>query len=292
MKFSVVIPTYNRADLLDRCLQSLVDQTYTDFEVLVCDDGSMDNSRQITEAYSGKLSIKYMWSENWGGPARPRNCGIAASIGEWICFLDSDDWWVPNKLELCLPYLNDYDFVYHTLQMVSQNDGVLDGAFCGGRVPKSPAFLDLLRKGNCCANSSVVIRKSIVDKVGMVSEDRSLIAVEDFDYCIRISQHTDRFFFIDQVLGFYWLGDTSITSVDKHIQRHEALYEKHLQTIKESRLRRSIFTEREYRNGRYCTKYGKYAQSLPHYKAAQKSKRIDIKLKSYIYYYINKAKNR
>lgn len=117
MKYSVIIPTYNRAKLLNKCLRSLAEQTFRDFEVLVCDDGSRDNSKDIVDSYKDRLNIQYLWEENWGGPARPRNRGIQASKGEWICFLDSDDWWESTKLEECLSYLNDYDVIYHNLQV-------------------------------------------------------------------------------------------------------------------------------------------------------------------------------
>src|SRR6266545_511842 len=96
--FSVVIPTYNRAEKLRRALESLLHQSYGDFEVLVCDDGSTDGTREVVSAYAGELQISYLWEENWGGPARPRNRGIAAAQGKWVCFLDADDWWHPDKL--------------------------------------------------------------------------------------------------------------------------------------------------------------------------------------------------
>src|SRR5680860_1084245 len=109
--FSVIIPTYNRAKDIDQCLSSLLAQTYKNFEVIVCDDGSTDNTKDIVESYKDRLNIRYDWSENWGGPARPRNRGIKLSQADWICFLDSDDWWCPNKLEECVKYLDNYDAV-------------------------------------------------------------------------------------------------------------------------------------------------------------------------------------
>src|SRR5437763_1133783 len=96
-RFSVVIPTYNRAAELERCLESLIAQTFHDFEVLISDDGSTDRSADVARAFSDRLTIQYRWSEHWGGPARPRNLGIRHAASEWVCFLDSDDWWYPTK---------------------------------------------------------------------------------------------------------------------------------------------------------------------------------------------------
>ncbi len=119
--FSVIIPKYNRTETLKRALQSLVTQTYKEFEVIVCDDGSTDNTKEIVDSFKNNLSIRYIWEENWGGPARPRNSGINISKNEWICFLDSDDWWYPKKLETVLSRLNNADIIYHDLDVFTPN---------------------------------------------------------------------------------------------------------------------------------------------------------------------------
>lgn len=257
MKFSVIIPTYNRADLLERCLESLAAQTYRDFEVLVCDDGSVDNSAEVAERYKDRLNIQYIWNENWGGPARPRNIGIAASKGEWICFLDSDDWWTPNKLESCLPYLDNYDMLYHDMYIFDQDGGIRHNDEIISRVPKSPMFEDMLKYGNCCPNSSVVLRKSIVDKTGPLTEEKELVAVEDFDYWLSVSRVTERFCHINQKLGCYWIGDSSISFNEKWFARHKALYEKYLPTVENKKIKRQIEKHQNYRMGMEYQKYGK-----------------------------------
>jgi glycosyltransferase involved in cell wall biosynthesis len=99
---SVIIPTYNQSKDLNRCLLSLVDQTFKNFEVIICDDGSYDDTKQIVRQFHSKLEIKYLYNANFGGPAHPRNCGIKAAKGEYIAFLDSDDWWCNNKLEFSI----------------------------------------------------------------------------------------------------------------------------------------------------------------------------------------------
>lgn len=290
MKFSVIIPTYNRADLLDRCLQSLTEQTFKDFEVLVCDDGSTDNSAQVTQKYAEQLNVQYLWEANWGGPARPRNRGIAASKGEWICFLDSDDWWMPNKLEVCLKFLHDYDFLYHDMQIFSQTNGMQNNNLIKGRIPSHPFFENMLLKGNCCANSSVVVRKTIVDKVGLLSEDKALMAVEDFDYWLRVSQITERFCCIKQMLGYYWVGDTSISFNEKQIQKHIALYGKHIQQIGDLKLKTQIIARQAYRNARAYALFGKTSDAQIQYSVAFHTNHFYTKIKSIAFYLLNTVK--
>ena len=95
---SIIIPTYNRAEYLKRALKSVFSQTFKDFEVLVMDDGSTDNTLEIVESFKEER-IKYEWAENFGGPAAPRNRGLRFARGEYIAFLDSDDEWITDKIE-------------------------------------------------------------------------------------------------------------------------------------------------------------------------------------------------
>jgi len=111
--FSVILPTYNRVDKLRLTLQSLKKQTFKDFEVIICDDGSTDNTRELAGDFSKSLNMKYVNNGHWGGPARPRNEGIKIAKGEYIAFLDSDDIWYPNKLEFVKKNICDSDILYH-----------------------------------------------------------------------------------------------------------------------------------------------------------------------------------
>lgn len=237
--FSVIIPTFNRADQLKIALSSLVYQTFKDFEVVVCDDGSKDNTQEIAESFKNQLSIKYIREEHWGGPARPRNTGIINSIGDWICFLDSDDLWYPEKLEVCLGYLDISDFIYHDLEVVGEHIPEYQKQIICRKISTKNAFKDLLLNWNGIANSSVIVRKSILDKTGLFTEDKSLIGVEDFDMWLRIGKITNRFTLIPKLLGGYYLSPVSFSiSTKKCIESDYALLEKY----------RDELTERQYLN--------------------------------------------
>ncbi len=97
MRVSVVIPTYNRAADLKRAIESVFAQTYPVAEIIVVDDGSTDNTQQMIADFSGP--VRYVYQKN-AGPAAARNRGIRMASGEWVAFLDSDDWWFPEKIRL------------------------------------------------------------------------------------------------------------------------------------------------------------------------------------------------
>ena len=99
MKFSVVIPLYNKAPYVAKAIQSVLSQTYTDYELIIVDDGSGDNSAEIaTKALEGHDKCQLIRQEN-AGVSMARNNGVAASHGEYLCFLDADDWWDPHFLQ-------------------------------------------------------------------------------------------------------------------------------------------------------------------------------------------------
>jgi glycosyltransferase involved in cell wall biosynthesis len=102
-KVSVIIPTYNRAKLITKTIDSVLAQTYTDYEIIVIDDGSTDDTLQVLQSYKDK--IRYIYQEN-AGVSAARNCGIEAAQGKWVAFLDSDDQWLPNKLSAQIEFVS------------------------------------------------------------------------------------------------------------------------------------------------------------------------------------------
>jgi len=228
MMVSVIIPTYNRADKLKRCLRSLVQQTNKDFEVIVCDDGSTDNTREIVYEFAALLNLTYDHNSNFGGPSRPRNSGLQLARGQYIAFLDSDDWWYPEKIEVSIRNLKNHDIVYHDLDKYFDEKG--PKGKIKGRVLRENVFSDLVIQTDGIPNSSVVIRRAIVEKVGRFSEDRNLIAVEDADYWIRVATITSRFKYIPTTLGAYWIGE-NISDSEKQVTRQTHLLFKYIDQL-------------------------------------------------------------
>ncbi len=263
-KFSVVIPTYNHAHLIRRCLDSLVEQTYTSWEAIVVNNFSQDNTIDVVNSYNDPRINLVNFSNN-GVIAASRNEGIRQSRGEWICFLDSDDWWKPEKLEQCIPYFNDYDFIYHKLivtQNVSYNQ--IHNALPKRQLKTNNLVNDLIVNGNAICNSSVVIRKTLVEQVGFICEDKELIAVEDFDYWIRIAQCSNKFKYIHKSLGYYWIGGNISTSL-KQIDREYAIYEKYKFLLSSKENQQAIKTL-NFRSARIYHQNGSFQQALDQYK--------------------------
>lgn len=278
--FSVIIPTYNRAELLRRAIQSLVSQTYKDFEVIVCDDGSTDHTQEVVSAFSDFLELKYIREENFGGPARPRNNGIRAASNEWICFLDCDDWWYPNKLEIISQYVDRGDILYHDLHIY--NKGGRTFRKVKGRKLKPPVYIDLITNSSAIATSSVVVRKNVLTKVDMFDEDRNLIAMEDFDVWLKISRITEEFVYVPLSLGGYWTEEGHITEVsEKQIERINEVYRRHERFLSAEE-RSQVETIKSYAIGRIKWKLRKFEEAFKLFKVSSKSKNFEIRMKSFL----------
>lgn len=261
---SVIIPTYNRQSELRRCLDSLVKQTLGDFEVLVCDDGSTDNTVAVINDYVSALDITYDYAENFGGPARPRNRGIKLARAPYIAFLDSDDWWAPAKLERSLYSLKaGADIVFHDLWNVLCSDQKLFKRRITSSRPVSPMFESLLCSANSIPNSSIVVRVGSLQAIGEICEDKELIAVEDFDMLLRLSKVTEKFVKIPECLGYYWNGGSNISGASsEQIRRTEAVYRRHLSGLGESSKRRAEALL-AYRVGRIAQLQGDWDVAVP-----------------------------
>ena len=184
--FSVIIPTYNRGDELNRCLKSLLDQTFKDFEVLVCDDGSLDNTYDVVCSFKDKLNINYIKEANFGGPARPRNNGIKNAKGKYLAFLDSDDWWFNDKLEYCYNYVDKHEFIFHDVMyykgIILYKKSLFEriNNFFKNKNPKK-----IIENGNFIACSSVCFNKQIISDI-FFSEDKNIIALEDYYAWVKL----------------------------------------------------------------------------------------------------------
>jgi len=210
---SIVIPTYNRCVELERALKSILLQTYANFEVIIVDNNSTDNTDAMLERLNDRR-IQLLKINNNGIIAASRNLGIGVASGEWIAFLDSDDWWCPHKLERVMRCCgSNYDVYYHDLKMIGSwiKTGLRQNNMSGYQVD-APVFDDLIQLGNALPNSSVVVRAKLIKQIGGLCEDRELVAAEDYECWIRLSKLTNRFKYIPEILGYYQIGVTSTTN--------------------------------------------------------------------------------
>jgi len=270
---SVVIPTFNRINLLSRCLRSLEFQTFKNFEVIVCDDESIENIPAVVNEFACNLNIKYLKCNHFGGPARARNLGIENSKGAYIAFLDADDWWTSEKLEKCMElFARGFDVVYHNLYLVDSNIQSSFSKRTKATNISGSIMRHLLSRGLSIPNSSAMVRASILNAVGFLSEDRNLISVEDLDLWIRISRITNNFKCIPESLGFYWIGGGNISAANwKQVNKIRYLYSLHLSSLDEElKLESESFLD--YRIARIAINMGRLRFASKYFLLALKGK--------------------
>jgi glycosyltransferase involved in cell wall biosynthesis len=180
---SVIIPTFNRSEKVRRAVSSVLSQTFTDFEVIVVDDSSIDDTVDCLVQFKGK--IRFIRHPKNLGVSASRNSGIKASQAPLIAFLDSDDYWMPEKLETQVSFLKDNPDI-----PICQTDEL----WIRNGIRVNPRQKHLKPSGNifeqslklCLVSpSAVMLRRSLLDEVGMFDEE--LPVCEDYDLWLRIS---------------------------------------------------------------------------------------------------------
>jgi glycosyltransferase involved in cell wall biosynthesis len=187
-RVSVIIPSYNRADLVREAVESVLAQTYRDFEIIVADDGSTDHTAEIMMQFGA--AVTYLLLPHKGQPAATRNSGLRAARGEFVAFLDSDDMFLPDKLAVQAAALESHPevgMVYSNGRFFRDNPARPTGYVQDGLpTPSRQVFAELLR-GNFLAPAVVLIRHSCLDRVGLFDERPDFLAVEDYDLWLRIA---------------------------------------------------------------------------------------------------------
>ncbi len=205
-KISVVITVYNRTQCIIQAIQSVLAQTYRDFEIIVVDDGSNIDIKETLKPYQGK--IKFIYQEN-RGLAAARNTGIRHAQGEYIAFLD-DDLWAPQKLEVQIPILEnnpDLGFVCSEVLAMDEKGNVLAKWRKFGDWELQDTFEDLY-EGNFVHVPTVVARKDCLQAIG--GFDESLRSTEDYECWLRLAKRY-RFLYINQPLAKYRLHSQQVS---------------------------------------------------------------------------------
>jgi len=191
-KVSVIIPTYNSEKYIIESIQSVLNQTYTNIEIIVIDDGSTDKTGELISSLK-KENIRYIRTENQGNYFA-RNRGIIESKGEFIAFLDSDDIWLENKLDKQIDLIrNNPDIGFCSTGFTiffDQNpeQHYLDyNYYCKHDVTDFTKFINLLLRNNFVATSSLIIRKECIDKIGLF--DTKFQNAMDYDFVLRLAGH-------------------------------------------------------------------------------------------------------
>ena len=277
---SVVIPTYNCANFLKKALQSVIDQSYKNWEAIVIDNYSIDNTQQVIKKFSDSR-IKYFKNKNLGNIANSRNKGIKNSNGNWIAFLDSDDWWLPDKLKICLEYSNkDFDLIYHDLKILSKDRRLFSRNKIKTRKLKEPILIDLLVNGNAIGTSSVLVKKQLIKEIGFMDERKSIIAAEDYNTWLKIATLTNHFLYVPKELGYYRIHDEGISRKNMSLPTYHAAY-KFLYKL-DVKQRIKFDSRLKYTSGRFDYLTGEYSKARKNLLFCLRYGRISIKIKSAI----------
>ena len=187
-KVSVIIPTCNCVEFLQEAINSVLSQRYQDFEIIVIDDGSSDNTKEVVGEYINRNfnKIRYFYQKN-KGPSAARNKGIKESKGEYIAFLDADDIWSYNKIEKQIRVLEnnlDVGFVYCDNFFVDEERKTIPNY--GGKIKLVHGDITIeLFCNRFIFVQAVVLRKKCLEKVGLFNE--KLLVGEDYDFLLRLA---------------------------------------------------------------------------------------------------------
>lgn len=186
---SVVIPTYNRRKVLLESIASVQAQSFGELEILVCDDGSTDASREAVEALgAGDARIRWLPAGHCGFPGAVRNRGIRAARGEWIAFQDSDDLWVAAKLQKQFAVLStapDAQFIYsHAAALAADGGRTRMTPF---RIRRQGRVFETFLMYSVVHTPTVLVRRELLERVGGFNEDMKLTIGEDYELYLRLA---------------------------------------------------------------------------------------------------------
>ena len=181
---SVIIPAYNKANTIVSTVESVFQQTLKDLEIIIVDDGSTDNTVEKVKAFGGRIRF---FRQERGGVSAARNYGIRQAGGEFVAFLDGDDLWLPQKLELQLNRLErerDRQAVQCSVYLVNNQLKVIGSRVCN---PAEDTLLDFLLFRNLPGfGSTLLARRKVIEELGGFGTD--LVILEDWDLACRLAR--------------------------------------------------------------------------------------------------------
>jgi glycosyltransferase involved in cell wall biosynthesis len=205
---SVIMPTYNRADLVGQAIDSVRQQDFEDWELIVVDDGSTDETPEILSAYGRSGKVHCVRQEN-AGQSVARNRGLQRAKGKWVAFLDSDNRWLPHKLSTqvnALKTMSDVDVLYGDIELIDE-----EGRFVSSQ-PERPRYSGIIWRqllhSNCVNFNTSVVRREKIEAVGRF--DERLRRGEDYDLWLRLSANAS-FQYLPGVVAQYRVAGARVS---------------------------------------------------------------------------------
>ncbi|MCR8915829.1 glycosyltransferase [Marinobacter panjinensis] len=206
---TVITPTYNRADFLPEAIDGVLAQTFGDFELIVVDDGSTDNSSEILADYEAKDSRVRIFRQENQGQSVARNRALAEARGEYICFLDSDNYWPPEKLQQQVALFDEHpevDVIYGDTITIDENGVELtrhNMTRYSGHIAK------WMLRDNCVSMNTAMARRKCFDDMGGMSGQRRV--ADDYDLWLKFSAQF-QFLYVPEFWAYYRVMDDQISS--------------------------------------------------------------------------------
>lgn len=218
---SVVIPAYNASQCIERAIDSVLAQTFADYEIIVVDDGSTDNTAEIIRQYGDK--VKYIRQDN-AGVSVARNTAIAAAKGDWIAFLDADDEWLPEKLFLQMELVRRNPDLRWCASNYYQSDGRTSAPVANTEVVRKALagrdyfenYFSSAAKGICRIITTVImVHKTVFNDVGLF--DPGLLRGQDVDLWWRIAHRHPRIGYIAEPLATLYLDVANVVLTKRRL---------------------------------------------------------------------------
>ena len=216
---SIIMPAYNADFFISEAIASVINQTYSNWELIIIDDGSTDRTAEKVQSWLAKENRIQYWYQDNGKQGKARNLGISKSKGYYLAFLDSDDLWLPEKLAIQieeiqknnvdLVFSNSYIFNDEDVAEVSNTMNVKNATFSGEKA------LELFLEGNRIPILTVLVKKEKVNQVGGFSEKLEIQNIEDYHLWLKLLMTGCVFFSSDNILAKYRVHNNSVTSNDK-----------------------------------------------------------------------------
>ena len=231
---SVILTTYNGASrgYLGAAIESVLNQSFQDFELLIIDDGSSDHTADECKQYLGNGKIKYIFQEN-KGLAGARNTGIELSSGKYICFLDDDDVWKPEKLQRQLEFVrnqlsgvDNWGLIFTWLELIDESAHVVSYR---GHHQEGWIFRDLLFENTIDAPSSVLIKREVFNRVGLFDEELGRCA--DWDMWLRLSREYRIFPTKEYLVQYREHAQSMSANVEEFLEEEKAVLKKALSDV-------------------------------------------------------------
>jgi len=273
---SIIIPTYNRGHLLGRAIQSVLAQTYQDFELIIVDDGSTDETEKLVKSFNSEM-IRYIRHRENKGPSAARNIGIRVAKGDYIAFQDSDDEWMPEKLEkqirafetaspaVGIVYTGRYRIINNKKEYLP----------LAGVTPKDGDVFSSLLKVCFVCTPVALVKRDCFERAGMF--DERFPPFEDWELFLRMSRYY-QFKYINEPLVIKYRQPDSISeNQSARIKALKQMLETYFEDIKQDK---TLLARYYFRLGTLLCSYGKLSKGRGYFIKSVKTHPLDIRVPS------------